>query len=349
MKKINAILAALCVVATSFAAQVSPVQALRFAPAFEPAAIEANTTTTASTNVVATETKSFTAEYAELVDSTATKGYWQIVAQSNDTVILLSASAKQVAGTYALSDLLSDYTYLGIYDSSTKKITNPISFASGSITIKEANDGEYTVSGTLVGSDAIEYNITIDIIPFDPYEYDEESGDVNKTYSTNATQKSGSQSGQGINLLYLSITDNATSTVLYFFTQSIDGTIFVPAGTYTIDDSQSVGTVYASEGLTEDNYLTPSYYCTIKGNYADKLYFLVSGTVVVANNNGNLKLTVDALNSKGVKVHIEYDAPYTDLINAKTTLKGVKTMGADGVIYIQTENNTYNAQGAIVK
>ncbi len=173
---------------------------------------------------------------------------------------------------------------------------------------------------------------------------------MNKTFSTGATQKSDSKSAQGINLLYLSISDNASATVLYFFTKSIDGTIFVPAGTYTIDDSQNVGTVYASEGLSEDDYLLPSYYCTINSKgYAEKSYFLVSGTVVVANNNGNLKLTVDALNSKGVKVHIEYDAPYTDLINAKTTLKGVKTMGADGVIYIQTENNTYNVQGAIVK
>lgn len=349
MKKINALLAALCVVATSFAAQVSPVQALRIAPAFEPAAFEANTTTTATANVVATDTKSFTAEYAQLFDSTATQGYWQIMAQSNDTVILLSAVAKQVAGTYALSDLYGTYTYLGIYDSTTKKITNKISFASGSITIKEANDGTYTVTGALVGSDAIEYNITIVITPYDPYKYDEESGDVNKIFSTGATQKSGSQSAQGINLLFLSISDNASATALYFFTKSIDGTIFVPAGTYTIDDSQSVGTVYASEGLSEDKHLMPSYYCTINGQYAEKLYLLVSGTVVVANNNGNLKLTVDALNSKGVKVHIEYDAPYTDLINAKTTLKGVKTMGADGVIYIQTENNTYNVQGAIVK
>ncbi len=349
MKKINAILGALCVVATAFAAQVSPVQALRFAPSFEPAVIDADAATIkANADVVATDAKSFTTAKAELVDSTATQGYWQIFAQSNDTVVVLSAIAKQVAGTYAISDLYADYTYLGIYDSSTKKITGKISFASGSLTIKEANDGSYAVSGTLVGSDNIEYTLSITITPADPYEYDEESGDVNKTFSSSATQQSQSYNQGGVYMLALGITDNSASTVLYFITSSVDGTIFVPAGTYTIDDSYATGTVIASEGLS-NNYLMPSYYCTISKGYADKAYFLVSGTVTVENSNGNLKLTVDAENSKGVKVHIDYNAPYTDLINTKSTLNGVKTLGADGVLYIQTEKNTYNAQGAIVK
>ncbi len=350
MKKINAILGALCVVATAFAAQVSPVQALRFAPSFEPAVIDANAATIkANAYVVATDAKSFTTAKAELVDSTATQGYWQIFAQSNDTVVVLSAVAKQVSGTYAISDLYADYTYLGIYDSSTKKITGKISFASGSLTIKEANDGSYAVSGTLVGSDNIEYTLSITITPADPYEYDEESGDVNKTFSSSATQQSRSYNQGGVYILALGITDNSASTILYFITSSVDGTIFVPAGNYNIDDSHATGTVIASEGLDDDNYLLPSYYCTISKGYADKIYFLVSGTVTVENSNGNLKLTVDAVNSKGVKVHIDYNAPYTDLINTKSTLKGVKTLGADGVLYIQTEKNTYNAQGAIVK
>lgn len=115
----------------------------------------------------------------------------------------------------------------------------------------------------------------------------------------------------------------------------------VPAGTYEINASGEVGTVAASQGFVE-GYITESYFAAgdEEGNLVAPFYFLVSGTVVVEHVDGQMKVTVDAVNSNGIPVHIVYD-PTATSGNDKTPLQYDATEGAVDRSYT-TEEITIN-------
>ena len=120
----------------------------------------------------------------------------------------------------------------------------------------------------------------------------------------------------------------------------------VPAGTYEINASGEVGTVAASQGFVED-YITESYFAAgdEEGNMVAPFYFLVSGTVVVEHVDGQMKVTVDAVNSNGIPVHIVYD-PTAGSGNDKTPLQYDATEGAVDRSYTTEEITINKGTGA---
>ena len=127
---------------------------------------------------------------------------------------------------------------------------------------------------------------------------------------------------------------------LGFVYNEFEGEI-IPEGTYEINASGEVGTVAASQGFVE-GYITESYFAAgdEEGNLVAPFYFLVSGTVVVEHVDGQMKVTVDAVNSNGIPVHITYD-PTTGSGNDKTPLQYDATEGAVDRSYT-TEEITIN-------
>jgi hypothetical protein len=127
---------------------------------------------------------------------------------------------------------------------------------------------------------------------------------------------------------------------LGFVYNEFEGEI-IPEGTYEINASGEVGTVAASQGIVDD-FITESYFAAgdEEGNLVAPFYFLVSGTVVVEHVDGQMKVTVDAVNSNGIPVHITYD-PTATSGNDKTPLQYDATEGAVDRSYT-TEEITIN-------
>jgi hypothetical protein len=89
-----------------------------------------------------------------------------------------------------------------------------------------------------------------------------------------------------------------------------DAETVIPAGTYTISDSQAAGTVLASSGVSSTGSVGYSFFANMdaEGYLEIPLYFPVSGTVEVTKVDGKLKVEVNGLNSNNVPVHVVYDA-----------------------------------------
>ena len=149
--------------------------------------------------------------------------------------------------------------------------------------------------------------------------------------------------------------DLTEQLVLWFTLSETDPDIVVPAGTYPINSTAAPGTVFASAGINQSTgEITPSYFASLvidddgKLYYTDPLYFIVDGTVTVEKVDGQMVMTVDAVNSYGVKVYICYGAAATDLQNTKQenipTIKRIE----NGQLIIIRENRKFNILGTSI-
>ena len=110
-----------------------------------------------------------------------------------------------------------------------------------------------------------------------------------------------------------------------------------------------MGTVFASPGLVNEK-IFPSFYGKLNasGNLMPPCYFLQAGEVVVEKVNDRLKLTVDAVNSYDVPVHIVYEADGTSVENVdvkKISRKLIK----DNQLLIIKDGVQYNVVGNVVE
>ena len=90
------------------------------------------------------------------IDYIAKEGWWQIYGEDEHFDISISnISTTKAEGTYTISDLEADWTYLGIINGTD---TTYVSFVDGSVTLSvDAQTGNVTVAGTLVGNDGNNY------------------------------------------------------------------------------------------------------------------------------------------------------------------------------------------------
>ena len=177
-----------------------------------------------------------------------------------------------------------------------------------------------------------------------PYDATAEDGELNRTYGAEDQVFFTTDFLQDFGMLFVDVmpADNSEILCVGFMADEIDSQITITPGTYEISASGEVGTVMASTGLTEEGYITESYFATVtaEGGLTLPLYFLVSGTVVVENVDGQFKMTVDAVNSNGIPVHVVYD-PTATSGNDKTPLQYDATEGAVDRSYT-TEEVTLN-------
>lgn len=143
-----------------------------------------------------------------------------------------------------------------------------------------------------------------------PLKYDATAADgaLDYTYGEDAVVETTDKGFYGM----LDVAD-ATSmlALLFVYPEGVaDAETTIPAGTYTISDSQAAGTVLASSGVSNTGSVGYSFFAktNAQGQLVPPLYFPVEGTVEVTKVDGKIKVEVNGLNSNDVPVHVVYDA-----------------------------------------
>ena len=143
-----------------------------------------------------------------------------------------------------------------------------------------------------------------------PLKYDATAADgaLDYTYGEDAVVETTDKGFYGM----LDVAD-ATSmlALLFVYPEGVaDAETTIPAGTYTISDSQAAGTVLASSGVSSTGSVGYSFFAktNAQGQLVPPLYFPVEGTVEVTKVDGKIKVEVNGLNSNDVPVHVVYDA-----------------------------------------
>lgn len=150
--------------------------------------------------------------------------------------------------------------------------------------------------------------------------------------------------------------DTVESAPLYFYVNAIDPDIFVPAGTYTINGTNNVGTVEASEGLLDYSaygygYVPSAAYYALIGSdgYITSLYYLVSGTVTVTKVGTNgINIVVNAKSGNGSTVNLTYSSAQVALEDVEGAAEFQKVI-ENGQLLIIKNGVRYNALGAVVE
>ena len=146
-----------------------------------------------------------------------------------------------------------------------------------------------------------------------PLKYDatEADGALDYTFAEGATATATDKGFYGTYVVDAADASCELGLLFIYPEGTADAETTIPAGTYTISDSQAPGTVMASSGYSSQG-LGFSFFINVdaEGYIEIPMYFLVSGTVEVTKVDGGLKVEVNGLNSNDVPVHVVYvDAP----------------------------------------
>jgi hypothetical protein len=214
-----------------------------------------------------------------------------------------------------------------------------------------AENGDMNVVATIIAADAVQYEVTM-ISKYNEYlDYDATKGAIDRTY--NALDNVLLETYDNDNAAYMEISaaDGSDLCALYFIVEEYDDAITIQPGLYTISKSLDAMTVLASVGAVE-NSPYPSFYAkqNAQGNLVAPLYFMVGGTVEVKNENGNLYIEVNAVNSYGVPMHIVYNGTATSNVeNIGAVTSDAEKKIEHGQLLIFRNGKAYNALGTQVK
>lgn len=226
----------------------------------------------------------------------------------------------------------------------------------GEVVVSEA-DGKLKIEVNATNSYDVPVHVVCeyDLSTKQGLEYDEQTGSVNRTYTTeDILDINTDYIAQYTLLVDIVAADYSDQVSLLFFVPAADPEIGIPAGTYPIASTPAMNTILAAEGVNAQGQVAPSFYSTLveQGGqlYLDKLYFMVSGQALVENINGKLKMTIDAVNSYDVPVHIVYDATEeeTAIENVTVNTNASKMIENDQLLIIK-DGVKYNVMGSVVK
>ena len=296
-------------------------------------------------------------------------GYYTLYGQANeqDLLIALSPLTEVVDGTYVNDglfgkfgaeggqyDFYASYTYVAKPTGEVDEYGDPVYdvYAVDKATMVVTLNGEDIVAKvSAICSNAVQYEITMtakyDIAHLD---YDAETP-VERAYTAADAVEVEYDAEYGLVYWGVEAADGSDMCALYFFVEEADAETVLPAGVYTIDDSQDYGTVLASEGY-DGYYVYPSLYATYSAmnpGYLSELWFMVGGTVTVEKVDGKLKVVIDAVNSYNQAVKITYDGTSTGVENINVNVEGIRKQIINGQLVIIRDGKAYNAQGAQVK
>ncbi len=181
-------------------------------------------------------------------------------------------------------------------------------------------------------------------------QYDAEAGSLTRYYNETDKLDVITEYVAEYGELYVDVmaADKSDCLSLLLFVKSAEGGK-VPAGTYPINNTGAEGTAYASEGYNMQYGVIPcAYYPLVLQNgelyISTPMYFMVSGNIVVEYVNNNLKLTIDAVNSNNVPVHIVYEVGGESKKDVKAPLKYDmtegsvnRTYGKDDIVDLKTD------------
>ena len=185
-----------------------------------------------------------------------------------------------------------------------------------------------------------------------PLKYDATAADgaLDYTYGADAVVETTDKGFYGM----LDVAD-ATSmlALLFVYPEGVaDAETTIPAGTYTISDSQAAGTVLASSGVSSTGSVGYSFFAktNAQGQLVPPLYFPVEGTVEVTKVDGKLKVEVNGLNSNNVPVHVVYDAIGINTAVENVAVKhNASKVLENGQLFIMKNGVKYNAIGSVVE
>lgn len=321
--------------------------------------------------------RTYTAE-DNVVINTKT-GYFQVQATAADGSDMVSMAIFGQAdeetiipvGTYEINDTQATGTVLAsvgvvgqnIYPSFYGKLSANggivppcYFFVDGTVEVSAA-DGKLTIEVNAVNSYDVPVHAVIEyaLDTKQGLQYDEQTGSVNRTYTTEDILDINTDYIAQYNLLVDIVAANYSDQVsLLFFVPAADPEIGIPAGTYPIASTPAMNTILAAEGVNAQGQVAPSFYSTLveQGGqlYLDKLYFMVSGQAVVEKINGKLKMTIDAVNSYDVPIHIVYDATSVETaIENVTVNNNASKLVENNQLFIIKDGVKYNVMGSVVK
>ena len=255
---------------------------------------------------------------------------------------------------YASPGVQNGSVYPSFYGmlNSKGQILTPLYFLESGNVVVEVVDGNLKISIDAANSNNVPMTIVYEVGGKSekvevkgPLKYDatEADGALDVTYGADATVEL--SNGDGYSILTVASPDATNEVDMAFFYDAADPETVIPAGTYTIDDSYTSGTVLASSGVNSQGQVSLSFYANLNasGQLVTPIYFLVSGTVEVTNVDGQLKVEVNAVNSNNVPIHIVYDAtpaePTVEVMELTMTNLQVSNYGeATGLWASDTDN-----------
>ena len=198
-------------------------------------------------------------------------------------------------------------------------ITTPMYFmVSGTVTVEYNEMGIPKITVDALNSNGVAIKVVFEIggktgveVEKTPLKYDatEADGALDYTFAEGATATATDKSFYGTYVVDAADASCELGLLFIYPEGTADAETTIPAGTYTISDSQAPGTVMASSGYSSQG-LGYSFFINVdaEGYIELPMYFLVEGTVEVTKVDGKLKVEVNALNSNNVPVHVVYDA-----------------------------------------
>ena len=300
-------------------------------------------------------------------DNALAEGYFTIYGEANEQELLIAMSplTEVVEGTYVNDGLFGKFgegqydfyvskTYVAKPTGEVDEYGDPVYdvYAVDKATMVVTLNGEDIVAKvSAICSNAVQYEITMtakyDIAHLD---YDAETP-VERAYTAADAVEVEYDAEYGLVYWGVEAADGSDMCALYFFVEEADPETVLPAGVYTIDDSEDYGTVLASTGY-DGYYVYPSLYATYSAmnpGYLSELWFMVGGTVTVEKVDGKIKMNIDAVNSYNQAVKITYDGTSTGVENINVNVDGIRKQIVDGQLVIIRDGKAYNALGAQVK
>ena len=244
------------------------------------------------------------------------EGWWELYGENDQFVIDLSnVATEEVPGTYTMDDLDPEYCYVGIINGED---TTYITFEDGSITLTRAENGDVTVSGTLVGDDDNNYVLNlsfvapqaeqkVDVVILDGQLYDE--------YADN-----------GLYAVY-----GGEETDVY-----VQLAIWAEGGFRGEFSEQDLDASYIGSAIYEGETAIAIYSATIN---------------VVPGVDGSYAITATVLGYNNKEYTVTMVIPAPDPSGIEETIaagKAVKIL-RDGQILIRKADKTFNVMGATIR
>ena len=309
-------------------------------------------------------------ESAEFYNNMDYSGTYSLLAYSPDSVTamvitLYANSEEEIAGTFVNDGMFGLFgegqyefdganTYYGVLNAGFGDYN--LTYADkGELTVTVDEEKNITLTGYIIYEDAVQYNITMKSkIQRVHLDYDSQDTPVDRIF-TAQDEVTILDLIEDQGAIYFSVQSREYWDVFdfYLIVEEADAETVLPVGEYEISSSGDYNTVLAGQGI--DFYwgvATPGLYAHMSedGYLLDPMYFFVEGNVVVSkNDNGSLRVEVNALNSYDVPVHVVYDASATAVENINVNVEGIRKQIVDGQLVIIRDGKAYNAQGAQVK
>lgn len=270
---------------------------------------------------------------------------WQFMGKTSDKFVSIAAYSTSIPGTYGRADLAADYTYVAKFVGADTLYYDMID-ANVVVTVSGTNA---TITGTLKGqnyddaSDVIEFSLNLTATVEDYEEQGNQYDAQDKGFYIKFPVYTVDDQYLQYNVLVAEATDAANNYISIEFNVAA-GTVTLPAGVYTVDNSGAPGTVSAG---SIDQYIYGSFAGSLdaEGYVNIPMWLIVEGTVTVTASG---VIEVAATNTWGQRISSrlgEYPESIDNVDANATATKAIR----NGQLLIIKNGVEYNAQGTILK